>query len=135
VRKLEVKVRNIENVKPEPSDHLFLNLLSKKENNVLRDSFIFISPDNSSTETLVAGYTIVYPGCRTSGHDHIQYEEIYHIVKGKGIMTIDGREFEVKAGDTFLVPFGLYHTTSNPNAEPLEYFWVLSPNHKEIQKK
>jgi len=123
---LKINVANIENVGLQPSEHSFENLLAKKENNILRDSFILISPDNSTTDTLTAGYTTVYPGCRTSGHSHPEYEEIYFIVKGRGIMKVGDDEFEVKAGDTFLVPFGDFHTTSNPNKEALEYFWVIS---------
>jgi mannose-6-phosphate isomerase-like protein (cupin superfamily) len=129
---VSIKVVNIENTHVQPSENSFGNLLNKKDSNVLRDSFILISPENSTTDNLTAGYTIVYPHCRTSGHSHKEYEEIYHIVKGKGIMKVDGQEFEVKAGDTFLVPFGLFHTTDNPFSEPLEYFWVISPNHKDI---
>lgn len=130
---MSVSVRNIENVGCQESPHSFKNLLEKKENNVLRDSFILISPENSTTETLTAGYTIVYPGSRTSGHSHPELEEIYHITKGKGIMKIDDQEFEVIAGDTFLVPFGPFHTTTNPFSEPLEYFWIVSPDHKKVK--
>lgn len=128
---MSIKVANIENAGIQPSEHSFENLLKKKENNVLRDSFILVSPENSATETLTAGYTTVYPGCRTSGHTHPDLEEIYHIVKGKGIMKVGEQEFEVKAGDSFLVPYGDYfHTTSNPYMEPLEYFWVVNKHHK-----
>jgi len=128
VSNMEFKVANIESIKKQESEHSFSNLLVNKGNNILRDSFVLISSENSATNNLTAGYTIVYPNCRTSGHDHIEYEEIYHIIKGKGIMEVSGEKFNVKSGDTFLVPFGLYHTISNPNTEVLEYFWVLSEN-------
>jgi len=133
---MDVRVTNIENVGVQASEHSFENLLKKKESNVLRDSFILISPDNSTTESLTAGYTFVYPGCRTSGHSHPDLEEIYHIVKGKGIMKVGEEEFEVKEGDTFLVPLGgLFHTTSNPFKEPLEYFWVVCKDYKLLNAK
>ena len=128
-----MRVANIENVGIQASEHSFENLLAKKENNVLRDSFILISPENSDTTLNTAGYTTVYPGCRTSGHSHPDLEEIYHIVKGKGIMKVGDEEFEVKAGDTFLVPLvGLFHTTVNPNKEPLEYFWIVTKDPKTL---
>jgi mannose-6-phosphate isomerase-like protein (cupin superfamily) len=125
------KVSNFENVGVDASEHSFKNLLAKKETNVLRDSFILISPEKDETETIKAGYTVVYPGCRTSGHSHKELLEIYHIVKGRGIMKVDDEEFDVKPGDTFLIPLGgAFHTTSNPYSEPLEYFWVVSPDGK-----
>lgn len=126
-----VKVRNIENGELQESQHLFRHLLPKKETNVLRDSVVLISPANSTTRTLTAGYTVVYPGCRTSGHAHLEYEEIYHVVKGKGVMTVGDQTFEIRAGDTFLVPFGEFHTTDNPFRESLEYFWVISPDPRQ----
>ncbi len=131
---MSIKVTNISNTGIQQSEHSFENLLQKKKSNVLRDSFILISPENSTTETLKAGYTTVYPGCRTSGHTHPELEEIYHIVKGQGIMKVGEQEFKVKAGDTFLVPFGDFHTTENPFTETLEYFWVVSPDHNRVQK-
>jgi mannose-6-phosphate isomerase-like protein (cupin superfamily) len=40
-------------------------------------------------------------------------------------MGVDGQEWEVKAGDTFYVkPGGPFHTTRNPYATPLEFFWI-----------
>ncbi|NPV53882.1 MAG: cupin domain-containing protein [Firmicutes bacterium] len=129
-----VRVANLETVALQPSDHSFCHLREKKESNVLRDSWVLISPENSPTRTLTAGYTTVYPGCRTGGHSHEDYEEVYHITKGKGIMTVGEEEFEVSAGDTFLVPFGLYHTVRNPYQGVLEYFWVISLNHEKAQK-
>ena len=39
-------------------------------------------------------------------------------------MTADDEEWEVKAGDTFYVRPGPFHTTHNPHDIPLEYFWI-----------
>lgn len=125
-----IKVANLESAEAQPSPHSFANLLATGESNVRRDSFILIPPEESAAG-LTAGYTVIYPGCRTSGHAHGEYEEIYHITKGQGTMKIGEEESVVKAGDTFLVPFGLFHATLNPHAEVLEYFWVLSPKRGE----
>lgn len=121
-----LKVKNLETVGLQPSPHSLENLLETRDPKVLRDSFILIGADESEAG-LTAGYTIIYPGCRTSGHSHAEYEEIYHITKGKGTMIVDSVESEVTAGDTFLVPFGLFHATINRHPGVLEYFWVLSP--------
>ncbi|MDI6871135.1 MAG: aldehyde ferredoxin oxidoreductase C-terminal domain-containing protein [Bacillota bacterium] len=128
-RTAAITVSNIERTEAEPGPKSFSALLQGEETKVLRDSFILLSPANAPTDNLTAGYTVIYPGCRTSGHAHAEYEEIYHVTKGAGRMRIGEEEFEIKAGDTFLVPFGLFHTTFNPHHEVLEYFWVLSGCH------
>lgn len=128
-----VKVWNLRNCQLQESPHSFAPLREKKENNVLRDSFILLSPETCPTKTLTAGYTVIYPGCRTSGHGHAEYEEIYHIVRGQGVMRVGEQTFPIRAGDTFLVPFGLFHATDNPYRETLEYFWVISPDHVQAR--
>lgn len=123
---MEKYLANIETVKRDDSAHSLAILLAQKPERVLRDSFILLSKENTGTENLTVGYTVVYPGARTGGHAHPEVEEVYHITKGKGKMLIEETEFEVKAGDTFWVRPGAYHTTFNTGADPLEYLWILS---------
>ncbi len=108
------------------ADTNFPELLKKKADKVLRDSYIMISPENSDTEKLTAGFTAVYPGCSTGGHSHPEYEEIYFVTKGKGIAQIGEEKFEIEAGDCFHIPYGPFHRVFNPNNENLEYYWVLN---------
>jgi len=131
---MAITVANIETAALQPSERSFCHLRERNESNVLRDSWVLISAENSASKTLTAGYTTVYPGCRTGGHSHEDYEEIYHITRGKGIMTVGEEEFEVSAGDTFLVPFGLYHTVRNPYKGVLEYFWVVSLDPQKVRQ-
>jgi mannose-6-phosphate isomerase-like protein (cupin superfamily) len=123
-----ITVSNCQSAGLQKSAHSFEELLKLRSSNVLRDSFVLVSPENSPTRTLTAGYTTIFPGCRTAGHGHAEFEEIYYITKGAGMMKVGDEEFPVKAGDCFLVPAGLFHATMNPNLEVLEYFWVISAN-------
>ncbi len=120
-------INNFNEMNKKEADTTFPELLEKKEDKVLRDSYIMISPDNSETEDLTAGFTAVYPGCSTGGHSHCEYEEIYFITKGKGIAKIGEEKFDIEAGDCFHIPYGgAYHRVFNPNNENLEYYWVLN---------
>ncbi len=119
-------VANMENAKKDEGANSFKQLLTHKPDAVLRDSFILLDKDNTGTENLTVGSTIVYPGARTSGHAHPEVEEVYYITKGKGKMVVDGAEFEVKTGDAFWVKPGAFHITFNTGPESLEYLWVLS---------
>lgn len=51
---------------------------------------------------------------------HLQKEdEIYYVVSGRGEMTIDGKSFEVKAGDAVLTRPGASHGLKQVGAEDL----------------
>ena len=51
---------------------------------------------------------------------HLQKEdEIYYVLSGRGAMTIDGKTFEVKAGDAVLTRPGASHGLKQVGAEDL----------------
>lgn len=39
-------------------------------------------------------------GCSLGVHQHVDNNETYHILSGKGLYTDNGKTYEVKAGDT-----------------------------------
>lgn len=123
------KVVPMLNVPVETGASAFAALLRSEDDEIRRDVFNLVLPQDTEGGVLHAGYTIVYPGCRTKGHTHPDREEVYFFVRGKGIMGVEEKEYPVAAGDTFYVPFGPFHTTRNPDNVPLEFFWIT------IQKK
>ena len=102
----------------------FAALLRQEGDNIRRDVFMLLNPEDSVSGRLQVGMTIVYPGCSTKGHSHPDREEVYYFLRGRGIMGADGQEWEVKADDTFYVKPGPFHTTRNPYDMPLEFFWI-----------
>jgi len=102
----------------------FAALLREEGDKIRRDVLMLLNPEESTSGRLQAGITIVYPGCRTRGHSHADREEVDFFTKGRGVMGVDGEEWEVKAGDTFYVHPGPFHTTHNPYDVPLEFFWI-----------
>jgi mannose-6-phosphate isomerase-like protein (cupin superfamily) len=102
----------------------FATLLREKDDEIRRDVFMLLNPEQSTSGRLQAGITIVYPGCTTRGHSHADREEVYYFTKGSGVMVVDGKEYEVTAGDTFYLRPGPFHTTRNSTDFPLEFFWI-----------
>ena len=102
----------------------FAALLREEGDNIRRDVFMLLNPDDSASGRLQSGITIIYPGCRTQGHAHADREEVYFFRKGRGLMELDGEKWEVAAGDTFYVYPGPFHITHNPYDVPLEFFWI-----------
>jgi mannose-6-phosphate isomerase-like protein (cupin superfamily) len=102
----------------------FAALLRQEGDEIRRDVFMLLNPEESSSRKIQVGMTIVYPGCSTRGHSHADREEVYFFTRGRGIMGADGEEWEVEAGDAFYVRPGPFHTTRNPYDMPLEFFWI-----------
>ena len=56
---------------------------------------------------------VLPPGTSIGVHRHTNDQEYYYIVSGRGIMTLDGREYEVAAGNVTAVLPGGSHGLEN----------------------
>lgn len=117
-------IHPLEQMHAEESANAFSGLLRQEGDAVRRDVFVMVTPEQSASGRIMAGYTTIYPGCGTRGHAHADREEVYYFLRGNGIMVADGEESEVKAGDTFYLKPGPFHSTRNTTDLPLEYFWI-----------
>ncbi|ANW99037.1 cupin [Thermoclostridium stercorarium subsp. thermolacticum DSM 2910] len=68
---------------------------------------------------------VLNPGCSIGLHEHVDEEEAYYILKGKGIVTDNGQTTEVQAGDVILTGDGGTHSIENNGDEPLEFIAVV----------
>lgn len=88
---------------------------------VVKDDERYVVKDNTELNKLVVSSTDLKPGYSTSGHNHPGQEEVYHFVKGSGLMKIDDEVFPVKEGDVILIEDGKFHQVIN-NSEDNFYF-------------
>jgi len=63
----------------------------------------------------------------TQLHYHSETEELYHIMHGSGIMTLDKEQFAVEAGDTICIPPKSQHKIKNIGNTSLEFLCCCSP--------
>ena len=59
------------------------------------------------------------PGASIGYHKHVDNEEVYFIISGKGIYTEEGDDFDTRAGDSFLCRMGNSHGIKNVGTEKL----------------
>ena len=69
----------------------------------------------------------VAPGATTQLHKHLKTEELYHITRGQGLMTLGDTCFEVYLGDTICIKPGTPHCIENTGNEPLVLLCCCSP--------
>lgn len=59
---------------------------------------------------------VLSPGKRLSLQRHRQRAEHWYIVSGEGIVTLDGKNLELKAGEAIDITRGALHRIGNPGA-------------------
>jgi len=79
----------------------------------------YFKPEEVKARTRLCAELILPPGAGIGAHDHVDEDEIYIIQKGTGIMTDDGREIRVEAGDAILTGQGASHSIRNTGTEDL----------------
>ena len=66
------------------------------------------------------------PGASIGEHRHEGSEELYLLLEGEGVATLDGASFPVGSGDAYLTKDGHTHGLANCTEEPLRFLAVLS---------
>jgi mannose-6-phosphate isomerase-like protein (cupin superfamily) len=95
-----------------------------------RVNYKLIDPTTVGSKNLTFGMVIVEPGgiCEP-GHDHLEQEEIFFCLMGKGVVLI-GKEHEkwnIDPYDAVFIPPMTYHNLANESNMPLYVLWIQSP--------
>lgn len=67
----------------------------------------------------------VWPGQTVPAHTHLDEDQIYHVVSGRGCVVLDGVRTEVSAGSFVMIPIGTEHEITNTGTEPLDYVFFV----------
>jgi mannose-6-phosphate isomerase-like protein (cupin superfamily) len=65
------------------------------------------------------------PGCSIGYHRHDSETEYYFILFGTGTVNDDGKEVEVKQGDSIITGNGASHSIKNTGAVPLVFHAII----------
>jgi mannose-6-phosphate isomerase-like protein (cupin superfamily) len=70
---------------------------------------------------------LVPAGCTTLLHVHQHTEEIYHVTRGTGVMTLGADKFPISPGDSVLIPPGTPHCVANTGEAALIILCCCAP--------
>jgi len=84
-------------------------------------------PDEHPVRQQSLAEATVLPGEATQLHRHHRSEELYHVLAGHGLMILGDDCFDVRCGDTVLIPPGTPHRIANAGNEPLRVLCACSP--------
>ena len=68
------------------------------------------------------------PGCSVGVHAHTDNGEVYCILEGEAVVTEDGAEFTLRAGDAEICADGHTHGIENRTAHAVIFLAVILPN-------
>ncbi len=85
----------------------------------LCDNRELYSSADFETRLLFLSHTVIPPGATIGYHTHGEDEEMYIILAGRAVMTVNGEKREVRAGDAILNRRGWSHGLENTSEEPV----------------
>lgn len=84
------------------------------------------------THAISVMHVVVFPGCGHERHNHPEADEVIFILSGEGEQMVDDREpVPVRAGDSVLIPKGVWHSTFNTGWEPMTVLAIYAPGGPE----
>ncbi|CAL9336658.1 hypothetical protein SUDANB1_00176 [Streptomyces sp. enrichment culture] len=83
----------------------------------------YVGKWNSGTAVITTGQTVFQPGTGLPLHSH-NVEESVLILEGEATAEIDGRLFDLEAGQATWVPAGTPHRFFNRGQDVLRIYWV-----------
>ncbi|KKR89215.1 MAG: cupin [Candidatus Wolfebacteria bacterium GW2011_GWA2_42_10] len=96
----------------------------KQSAKLIRDNEIYKVYDLSDLNHLTVSLTELEPQKATTGHSHVDADEVYVFIDGEGLMEAASRKIQVKTGDMVLVPAGDFHKVYNQGEKNLS-FWTI----------
>lgn len=85
----------------------------------------YFKPEEIKARTRLCAELTLPPETGIGPHDHVNEDEVYIIQEGQGMMTEDGREFPVAAGDAILTGQGASHSIRNTGAKDLRVTAII----------
>jgi mannose-6-phosphate isomerase-like protein (cupin superfamily) len=90
-------------------------------------SYLLVSETTCDAKRLSITLVEMAPGGVQRPHAHLP-EQMYYILEGFGVMTVDGEEKPVAAGDCIFFPSQATHGLVNSGGTTLRYLSAASPS-------
>ena len=95
-----------------------------KDTSLIRE---ILHPDSSSVRHQSLAEATLPSGARTQAHFHPQSEEIYFVLRGEGILRIEGTQSILKPGHAVAIAPGVRHQMENRGRGELVFLCCCAP--------
>ena len=89
------------------------------------------SPRNSGVKQCSLAEVTIKPGNSVLEHYHKESEELFYILHGQGVMSVEGETCSVSEGDTVIVLPGMVHKVKNVGDKDLVMLVMCSPSYRD----
>lgn len=113
-----------ETIKKSHTEYNNIAAFKTKDNSTIRE---LLHPNAHAVNKTSLAEAVVDIDSKTILHKHNKTEEIYHITKGLGLMTLGELNFEVKPGDSIAIAPGTAHNIKNIGNQPLHLLCICCP--------
>ena len=86
-----------------------------------------LHPSTHAVRNQSLAEAVIPPETTTLRHRHRHSEEIYHVMQGRGVMTLGDAQFVIEPGDSILIAPGTAHCVSNDGEVPLRILCCCAP--------
>ena len=90
-------------------------------------SYLLLGGEQFGAKNLAVTWVDCAPGSMQAVHGHPDNEQVYVIVRGRGVMQVGGEMQEVSEGSLVFIPPGAAHAIKNASDEPLVFVSAMSP--------
>jgi mannose-6-phosphate isomerase-like protein (cupin superfamily) len=90
-------------------------------------SYLLLGDGRFGTKNLAITWVEGEPGSMQALHEHPDNEQIYVIVRGRGVMQVGDEMEEVREGTLVFIPPRAVHAIKNTADEPLVFVSATSP--------
>jgi quercetin dioxygenase-like cupin family protein len=80
------------------------------------------------SDRLLVGLNAFEPGQEHRLHGHTGMDKVYHVLAGRGVFLLEGREEAMAAGTMLIAPEGVLHGIRNTGDERLLVLAILAPS-------
>jgi mannose-6-phosphate isomerase-like protein (cupin superfamily) len=90
-------------------------------------SYLLLARGQFGTKNMNVTWVECAPGSQQGLHEHDTQEQVYVIIRGRGVMIVGDEEQEVGEGTLVYVPPRSQHAIRNDSEAPLTYVSATSP--------
>ena len=90
-------------------------------------SYLLLGGEQFDSKNFAITWVECAPGSVQAIHGHPDSEQVYVVVRGRGVMQVGEEMQEVGEGTLVFIPPGAAHAIKNANDEPLVFVSATSP--------
>lgn len=86
-----------------------------------------VRPETCGSRRIDHRISCYQPMAHVAEHVHQVQEQVYHVLEGVGVLTLDNQRHVLRTHDYVFVPPGVRHSFTNEGTVPLVFIVVTSP--------